>query len=348
MFLLIGPLAWLAKKLGEQRLPCRCLPLEEARSLTGLLLNDREILSLIIQDGPSVPWSDGHILAAAKLLQGKGRLIFVGSGAAAGRLGENPLISIARTEELAWELLARPAVSIPVRRNGGGMMKEEKRGLPELGSRQGQEARQPAAYIPRPLKLPPGRLLFIDVLGAQPRIGCTTQAIALWHYFHSLGMNPAVIVQEAQLFQLASTMEAQKKLPGELVIEGIPFITDAKRSYDCCIRDLGFSKPRRSGAAITVLTAGVKPWELEYTLQAVRSTRRVPGSAVILSFTEEEEAKKLGALFNPLPTAAAPYTPNPWAASAQGLFIYDTLLRPLLERQTEEETRCSDEPQKIL
>lgn len=330
MIALFGRYALLPDKLKESSIAYCNMDGAAIHSLTALLLDRQDICCLVLQAEPVMPWSDGHILAAAKLLQVKGSLILVGTGPAAERLGESPLITLAETEEQAFQMLSRPKAGTKQRKvdSSGGITK----------------------FVQRPLRIPAFKILLIDVIGSQPRIGCTTQAIALWHYFHALGADPAVVMEESQLRQLSSTMQIQKKLDGGCVIEGIPFVTDTQRSHDCYIRDLGCTQVSHSDADAVVLVAGVKPWELAYTMQAMRSLKH-PHKIAVLSFTDASEVQKLQILFKScqFPAAAAEYTPNPWAFAAQALLIYDTLLRPILEQQTEEETLCfGDDQQKTL
>ena len=163
----------------------------------------------------------------------------------------------------------------------------------------------------KPLAISASRILLIDVVGSQPRIGCTTQAIALWHYFHALGADPAVVMAEAQIQQLTATMQVQKKFDGGCVIDGITFVTDTQRSNDCYIRDLGSVRTSHSDADAVVLVAGVKPWELSYTMQAIRMLKH-RNKIAVLSFADAAEVKKLQLLFTngEIPAAAAEYIPT--------------------------------------
>ena len=326
---LLGGFLSLPNKLREKEIICRPLNGTGIHSLTALLLDEPDLCYLVLQAKPVRPWSDCHILAAAKLLQVKGRLILVGTGSTVTRFQGNPLVALAETEDAAFQIISKPKAAPPKKADTGG----------------GQQLRRM-----RPLKISASRILLIDVVGSQPRIGCTTQAIALWHYFHALGADPAVVMAEPQIRQLTSTMQVQKKFEGGCVIDGITFVTDTQRSNDCYIRDLGCTQASHSDADAVVLVAGVKPWELGCTMQAIRTLHHRHKIAV-LSFTDPAEVKKLQLLFTngEIPAAAAEYIPNPWLITAEALLLFDKLLHPVLDQHLKEEMPCFGiEPQKTL
>ncbi len=325
MIILMGTFSALPGMLKENSLEYQAMDPGAIHSLTALILDRKDITFLVIQLA-SLPWSDGHILAAAKMLQPKGGLILLGQ--AAKHLANSPLAAWVETEAQAAERLRKPKAP-PVKKSGntGG-----KALVPEI----------------KPLRIPPAKILMVDVIGAQPRIGCTTQAIALWQYFHLLGIDAAIVMPETQIRQISETMQVEKTLTGGCVVDGIPFVTDFRRANDCFIRDLGCSQSQ--DADVTVLVAGVKPWELANTARALRALHGKVGM-VVLSFASVEAAAKLRPLFGGqnIPVAVSPYIPDPWQAAARALQIYDMLLRPLLEQRMKEDEACiGNERQEIL
>lgn len=101
----------------------------------------------------------------------------------------------------------------------------------------------------------------------------------------------------------------------------------------CYILDIG---PGPVPAALQatdclVLVAGCKPWEIQHTAAALRSAKgkELP---VLLSFASEADAYGLKPLFGSQSVAVAPWVPELWQPSGAALAIYDSLLRPILER----------------
>lgn len=187
---------------------------------------------------------------------------------------------------------------------------------------------QPSAAIPK-LRIPDHKRVFWNVVGAQPRIGCTTQAIALWHYCRALGFMPAVVMSPAELEVLAGYTGG---IPSEngYRIQEIPFTTSTQGAFDCFIRDLG-SPAELPAANATVLVAGCKPWELGNTVAALQ---RLPRQrlAAILSFSTSEAVRELLPLFGWIPVMASGYLPNPWNVPPPALSYYDRYLRPIAEQ----------------
>lgn len=335
---LLGGLSVLHKKLRELGHTIHAPDCAGVPSLTALLLAKPEVAAMAICANEILRWSDGHILAAAKILQARGRLVLVGSGAE--QFAMSTLVFRVDTEEDALRLLTRP--------RGGAAATAAKKSGSDGGS---TPERQPA-FRPLPLKISRSRILMIHVVGSQPRIGCTTQAIALWHYFKAAGMDPAVVMDEANIRLLADTMSGAKRINGGCSINGISFVSDTQQAYDCYIRDFSFGQqPNHGKADAVVLVAGSKPWELPNTMQAVRTLRH-PRCAAVFSFTDN--AEQLTPLLRGTPAEVAPYIPDPWLTPPAMLLIYDRLLRSLLERAPIEEnleeelSSCLEEPQETL
>lgn len=292
----------------------------ELLSLTGFLMENTDITHMVVWDSGYSYWSDGHVLAAAKLLQNRGGMILMGAGEQIDRLRNNELISIAGdgqsllrmlNEKHTWKHQSTPARS---RR-------------PKLSD-----------AVPRilPMNIPDAVIVIIDVIGSQPRIGCTTQAVALWHYCKALGFNPAVVTSRDKINEIAAPMHGNK-IDGGYEVEGVQFVEDTYRSFDCYIRDNG-SLPEKlpQDANVLFLVAGVKPWELEYTMRAVRAVK-YREMCVLLSFATRHDCEQLAVLFGKNTVVEVPWIPDPWHPSWEALSVFEKLLRPALEHICREE-----------
>lgn len=296
-------------------------------SLTALLFDHPELSALVIQDDSAALWSASHVLAAAKHLEQNGPTILLGGGKLTAQCGTVPLVKVTERKEELPELLRRP---IKGTAGGHGITGTEKL-TPILAS---VTQSVPFAVKPeiRPMGISPGSIVMLGVIGSQPRIGCTTQAIGLWHYCKALGLDPAIVAASDQIAQLASVMECRQIEEG-CMIEGIPFVSSTALAYDCYILDIGAGSIPEAKKMVDclVLVAGSKPWELEHTARALRAAKG-QGIHVLLSFTCQKDAENLQPLFGSLSCAPVPYMTEPWKACFEAMLVYDTLLRPELER----------------
>lgn len=289
---------------------------EQISSLTSLLLSKGEITNIVLLHGEEKNWSMGHILAAAKQLQGKGNVFFVSP------LNKPPaMIRVVETKDELLQLLSKPRKSTSSSSGGTRPTPEEPHSL---------SAAQKSFSI-APLAVPPGKILFLGVVGSQHRIGCTTQAVGLWHYCKALGFDAAIVSSREQIAAIAGPMRSQEIQSG-YKIEGIPFVADTALQYDCYILDIGpGSIPDALRATdCLVLVAGSKPWELQHTAAALRAAKgkELP---ILLSFSSEADASGLRPLFGQQRVAVVPWMPELWHPSESALAIYDNLLRPFLE-----------------
>lgn len=291
-------------------------------SLTALLLEHMDTSGLVIEDGSTMIWSAAHLLSAAQLLEAKGHTILFSEGALAAQCRNAKLVSIARTKEEIPDLLRKP-----VRKSAGGRFLPKK----EIAPMHNAPAPESPTKIDS-MNIPADKILFIGVVGSQQRIGCTTQAIVLWHYCKALGFDPAIVTDAEQIARIGGTMRTTEISAGCL-IEGIPFVTDAALSYDCYILDIGTGSVQEAAKVCDhiVLVAGSKPWELQYTAAAVRAAKGKRAS-VILSFTSQSDANSLQPLLGGQAGMVAPWLPEIWKPALAALAVYDALLRPVLER----------------
>lgn len=311
------------------------LPSEKVPSLTALLLSRKDITDIVFPHKEERHWSMGHILAAAKQLQGAGRIYVLSP--------DKPppaLISYAAGASDLLRHLTRSSTSSAGASSGGRRPEAppEANTLPKAAARD-------FSYSIRPLSIPSGQILFLGVIGSQRRIGCTTQAVGLWHYCKALGFDTAIVSGKEQIAQIAAPMRC-KEISGGYTIEGIPFVTETTYPYDCYILDIGAgSIPDALRAAdCLVLVAGVKPWEIPYTAAALRSAQNAE-LPVLLSFCSEADAAGLRPLFGSQNIAVVPWTPELWTPSQDALEVYDRLLRPVLQRILSMEETLQEEYQ---
>lgn len=293
-------------------------------SLTILPAKFPEVTHIVLLPEAQKSWSMAHILSASRMLQGG--LIYYGCSSSPA-----PVIQCANNCAELLELLKPKKPAAKADTSGG-------KGLPV--THPPQEVKPPEV---KPLETPPGSILFLGIIGSQSRIGCTTQAIALWHYCKKLGFDPAIVSSELQISDMAAVMHHQE-INGGYQIESIPFVTNTSLSYDCYILDLGIDNVRDTieRADYLFLVAGSKPWELQHTSAALRMIRGMPGS-ILLSFSCQRDADDLMPLFDGRQIGVLPWMQNIWNPSTAILAFFDQLLRPvlkrcLIEKQRENET----------
>ena len=305
---------------------------DEVPSLTALLFDHPELSALVIQDDSAALWSASHVLAAAKHLERNGPTILLGNGKLTAQCGNVGLVRVTERKEELPELLRRP----PKGTAGGHGITETEKLTSKLAS-VSQSAPLMVKPKIRPFPIPPGKILMLGVIGSQQRIGCTTQAIGLWHYCKALGFDAAILAASDQIAQLASVMEC-KQIQEGYMIDGIPFVSSAALAYDCYILDIGAGSIPEAKKMVDclVLVAGSKPWELEHTARAIRAAQG-RGVHVLLSFTSQKDTENLRPLFGSLSCAPVPYMTDPWKTCFEAMLIYDALLRPALERLMENE-----------
>lgn len=296
-------------------------------SLTALSLQIPDIRHIVIQK-EDIIWSMGHILAAAKQLQGKGRLFLLGTDTA-----PYSMIHAALTKEDLLRLI-KTSPKATSTSSGGRVMHRADEPPKET---------QPKQHTFFPLNIPPAKILLLGIVGSQQRIGCTTQAISLWHYCKALGFDPAIVSSPEQLAAIAAPMQ-KEEIPDGYRIEGIPFVTNTAHAYDCYLLDVGAGNIQvtQSYADHTILVAGGKPWELQNTAASLRVLRGKE-ITVLLSFCCEKDARSLQPLFGTITPQVMPWAPELWTPHPGAMVIFDTLLRPIithiLERTEEQEQK---------
>lgn len=284
-------------------------------SLTALLLRDKEIAFFLL---PNVEaWSLGHVLSAAKLLSSRG-----GSFLLWEEPVDRPALLTGVHEEAALEALLRPKPVVSTASTSGGPEP-----LPE---------RYRAGKIIEPLDIPPGAVLLLGVVGSQRRIGCTTQAAALFHYCKSLGFSPAICQSPEALATLSDVCQGEK-IDGGYRIEEIPFVTGTALAYDCYVLDLGAGPEEAALKAcdLLVLVGGWKPWEVAETASAWWHLAEYP-AVPVLSFLRSQDLPKYQPLFGGTTVYPAPYiSGDPWQPNGAAMLAWDRILRTLLKAALE-------------
>lgn len=302
-------------------------------SLTSLVLSTEGISDIVMLQGEEKNWSMGHILAAAKQLHGKGYIYFLSPS------NKPPaLIHVAKDPKELLQLLQAKPTKGTAGSSGGTQKTSSKADIPTT---------VPKADV-KPLTIPPGKILFLGVVGSQHRIGCTTQAVGLWHYCKALGFDAAIVASREQIVQIAGPMKCQEIQSG-YKIEGIPFVADTALQYDCYILDIGPGSIQDALQATDclVLVAGSKPWELQNTATALKAAKG-KDMLVLLSFSSETDMNGLKPLFGRQSVAVPPWMPELWQPSADALTVYDILLRPALEKILSREVQQADEEFQLL
>lgn len=282
-------------------------------SLTALLMDQGQITHLIMLPETAENWSLGHILAAAKILRSKrGALIYFGTD-------KTPAAMITPAKDLpALQKLLQAA--------------QEDQRLPAYAT----PARNKEIQAIRPLgRIPNDLVLTLAVCGTQQRIGCTTQAIQLWHYCKTLGFAPAVVVAPDQLKLLKELMSGAET-PAGVQIEGVLFTDQKDGPYDCNILDMGPLETQKADPECDwlLLVAGVKPWELPYTALAAQRLENWSHASVVYSFAGSNDVAELRSLFPKLRQAAAAWVPDMWKPQIVMQAKHDKLLRHPLEALT--------------
>lgn len=234
---------------------------EDMPSVTSVLLSNPSISDIVFLKGTKKSWSMGHLLAAAKQLQGRGHIIFMSPQNTPPRM----IWSVPDLNALL-EALKKSATSI----DSGGK-------APNQVVEAARTARAQRHWKPKLLDVPQGKILILGVAGAQQRVGCTTHAVGVWHYCKKLGFDPAIVSSRERIAEMAAPMKAEQ-IPDGYRIEGIPFVVNTAQSYNCYVIDIGSDSLVEAvqNVDLLLLVAGIKPWELLHTMAGIKATKRCP------------------------------------------------------------------------
>lgn len=291
---------------------------DDMPSITSLVLDNPSVSDMVFLQGAEQSWSMGHLLAAAKLLEGRrGHVIFVSSQ-------NTPPRMIWSVPDMSALLKALTKSTVSTTGSGGKIAP-----LKQLIARATRSAKQP--WLPKPLDIPPGKVMILGVAGTQRRIGCTTHAIGIWHYCKKLGFDPAIVSTRERIAEMAAPMKSEQIQDGYR-IEGIPFVVNTAQSYDCYVIDIGTDPLAEAVRKVDLLLliAGIKPWELQHTMAAMNATKE-DHTPVLLSYATEEDVSALKPMFAQRRLSVSPWIPDLWNPSDQLLSKYEYLLYPMLE-----------------
>ena len=290
---------------------------DQVPSLVGAILSDPKLVQLVLVD--PLPWSQAHVLAAGKQLQGRGGQLYL--------IGSSLRSPYVRQIQALGEI-TKPAAS-------GGTEKPQQRPQVSSSPNPAPPVQSPAPVI-RPLQIPPDLIYSLAVAGSQARIGCTTQALGLWRWARAVGFMPAVVVSEEEAAALAACYGSQsRRIAGGFEICGIPMVSSTALAYDCYIYDLGVLGPETqrlfSGADWSILVSGIKPpGELRALSQALATVGQRPYLSCLCSFATPEAVRQISDLFGGRRVLAAPWAPDPFDPGENAVAVYDRLLRPVL------------------
>lgn len=201
-----------------------------------------------------------------------------------------------------------------------------------------RQAPEGLPYRVKPLGAGVGGAHLVTVGGSQARIGCTTQCLQLYHYFHALGFAPAIMVTEDHLARLRSVLENRRTDTGVVFLEEVPFLpvsVGMQPPYDLFLEDCGVLEKDKLkdflDGEMRVVVAGSKPWEIQRTMAAMRMLKGHSALAVLLSFSSNSDVKQLReALKMQEEILLAPWQPSPFISG--DLRPYDRGLRHAVER----------------
>lgn len=297
-------------------------PIGVIPSLTAFIARDKAISqqNYIICDLDTDPWSDEHILSAVQMLRrfSVTQFIFLApeqerTSILFKRLSDMRVDGlIVDKEDISTDLTA-------ILQGDGGYLRR----LDAIRQGVASNALEQAP----PLRIPVGLVLDIAVGGAMPRVGVTTQVIALYHYLRSVGFRPALLDQGQDAWRLIR--ELCPKQSADLT-----FVAERTPDFDCYLIDYGVMKTETAqafcNADLSVLVGGGKPWELTALANAFRMVTDIrPRELVtLLSFVTDEETDTVRQF---IPNCASvPYHPDIWTAGTDT--TYCEMVLPALKR----------------
>lgn len=305
------------------------IPVVKVPALTAFISRDKMVYQqdFILCDLADAPWSDEHILSAVQMLRRfsvtqpvflapPGERISVLYKA----LAERRVDGLVTDSEDPSEILA-------------AVLRGDKGYVRRLSAVQ-QAVLENANRQVSPLRIPPGLVLDVAVCGSQPRIGATTQAIALYHYLGGLGFRPVLMYQGQSAF--SSLLELYRdrvvELDDHIEINGISIAEEKSSSFDAYILDYGVLTPEWippfCEADLSVLVGGTKPWELPL-LAAAQAAIQNGGPrhmVTLLSFAAPDDVEEVREYLGDC--GAVAYHPAIWDPGSDS--VYRSTLLPKL------------------
>jgi len=313
-----------------------CYSTDQVKSLTAFVSREKTLnqQNFIILDLAEAEYSQEHILSAVQTLR---------------RFSVADLIFISPDDDVTTDLYGKLATTFRVKRliklddhtdYTAEMRKmltarDEDLAYTRLEAAQNSMLTQ-AKKVVAPVTIPPGLVVKVAVAGTMPRVGATTQAFALYHYFKSIGFQPVIHIHDEEMMSIL--MALYGAVPQEsgsyVIIRGIPFSAKLCEVFNCYIHDLSVitpnNAPQLASSDIAVLVTGVKPWELTELGGAMAHLKEYKPNrlATIASFAGDQDldslAEYLGKHY-----AAAPYHPDIWSAGTTA--VYQEAILPLVK-----------------
>lgn len=290
-------------------------------SLTGFLVRDKMVdqQDCILCDLDGAEWSDEHILSAVQRLRrfSVARMIFL-----APSNDHTTTLYHHLAEQRVDGLVIddgdpSSAIAAALQDDSGYMhrLTAIQRGVAEAAN---QEV--------SPLRIVPGLVLDIAVCGAMPRVGVTTQAVALYHYLSQLGFRPVLLEREGSAWETVRELYRDKllEMDGYTEVNEIRLAAERSEAFNAYITDYGVLEPgwvkTICAADLTVLVGGVKPWELPYLAAAYNQlTQGAPRELVtLLSFASPEGLAEVREFLGDC--AALSYHPDLWTPGSDTVY----------------------------
>lgn len=296
-------------------------PVVSIPSLTAFITRDKAInqQDFILCDLADSSWSDEHILSAVQSL----RRFTVVQPVFLAPPGEHTktffkILAEHRIDGLITDSGDPSGLLDAILRGDGRYMRR----LAAIQSSVVEAANQQVAS----LRIPPGLELNIAVCGSQPRIGTTTQAIALYHYLGALGFRPALLHQGQAAFTALLDLYRDRTVTMEdhVEVNGIRIATERSPSFDAYILDYGVLTREWvapfCAADLSILVGGVKPWELPLLAEAQTSAMRgnPQHMVTLLSFAAPDDVGEVKEYLGDC--GAVAYHPDIWAPGSDSVF----------------------------
>jgi hypothetical protein len=305
----------------------------QIKSLVSFISREKTVheLSFLVIDLTDTDFSDEHIISAIQTLKyiSAARPIFIAPRSD-------------KTESLFGRLTNFHVTNLITIKPNTDIIKDMRQCLSEDGmvftekTTDIQNARATAAKaIIQPLKIPEGFSITICVCGCMNRIGTTTQTFALWHYLNSLGFTPAILNRGDDFLKTLMELYENEVIEyeGHITVNNIPFCFQKDLElWNAYIIDAGVlnqsNRDEFTGADISVLIGGAKPWELQRFAECVQTAEGAKRMAAFMSFTTQKDADELHKVLN-MPLHSVPYHPDLWDKGGS-TSVYKTALFPYL------------------
>lgn len=306
-------------------------PVVSVPSLTAFVTRDKAVnqQNFILCDLADAAWSDEHILSAVQML----RRFSVVQPVFLAPPGEHTTtffkaLAEYRVDGLVIDNGDPSELLAAVFRGDGGYVRR-------LAAVQ-QAVVDAANQRVSPLHIPPGMVIDVAVCGAQPRIGATTQAIALYHYLGGLGFRPVLLNHGQKAFSelLELYRDRVMEYGDHVEISGIRLAEKRSPAFDAYIQDYGVLTPEWTApfcaADLSVLVGGVKPWELPLlaAAQSIALQGKPQHMVTLLSFAAPDDVGEVREYLGDC--GAVAYHPDIWTPGSDS--VYRSVILPVLRQ----------------